>query len=200
MSSWDRARYIPWSRIPSVSADEYERDKEAVYKSLNWEASQEMKLKEKAVKGEGFVPPEVKEKKGFFDSKVAFTTPDFLRSVAFGATIGSISGAMFGFMDGIRTAQESSVLKKASNETKGKFIFQGTGRSSAVFGIFFAGFHSLRYGIRVACDPGVVLEMVGSGALSIGALFSRPQFRPFIPYAGILIGMDAFSTYMKEEL
>lgn len=200
MSSWDRARYIPWTRISQVSADEYERDKEAVYKSLNWEASQENKQKEQLVKGEGFVPPEIKEKKGFFDSKVPFTTPDLLRSVAFGATIGSISGAMFGFMDGIRTAQESSVLKKASNETKGKFIFQGTGRSSVVFGAFFSGYHTLRYGIRVACDPGVVWEMFGAGTISLSTLFFRPQLRPFLPYGGILIGMDAFSTYMKEEL
>jgi len=81
---------------------------------------------------------------------------------------------------------------------KSKYLLQGTTRSGAMFGLFFAGFHSLKYGIRVAADPGMVWETLGAGALSVGALVVKPATRANIPYAGMLIGMDAFSNYMRE--
>jgi hypothetical protein len=74
---------------------------------------------------------------------------------------------------------------------------QGTTRAGATFGVFFAGFHGLKYGIRVAADPGAIWEMVGAGVLSLGALTMKPAMRVNIPYAGMLIGMDAFSYYMR---
>ncbi len=216
MSAWDRSRYIPWTRIPDVSGPDYERSKEKVYRSLNKEANQEKEslnnnnattTSNDAPKGisqvDGFTPPEVQDplinnkKKGLFKG-VEYNTPDLLRSVAFGACIGSITGATFGFMDGMRSAGESSIIKNASNMAKGKFLLQGTSRAGATFGVFFAGFHAVKYGIRVLCDPGVWYEMAGAGAISIGALSIRPNTRASVPYAGMLVGMDAFSNYMKE--
>jgi len=75
---------------------------------------------------------------------------------------------------------------------------QGTSRAGATFGVFFGGFHALKYGIRVAADPGLVWEMVGAGALSMAAISIKPAMRANVPYAGMLIGMDAFSNYMRE--
>lgn len=209
MTSWDRSRFIPWTRIGDVSGPEYDSAKERVYRSLNKEATKEKERTEAIKNGtlqsnenSGFVPPEVqaeteRKKKGMLKG-VEYSTPDLLRSVAFGASIGSITGAVFGFMDGMRSAGDSPILKKASNMAKTKFLMQGTTRAGATFGMFFAGFHSLKYGIRVAADPGMVWEMVGAGVLSIGALTSKPAMRAHIPYAGMLIGMDAFSNYMRE--
>ena len=73
--------------------------------------------------------------------KVPFDTGDLLKMAAFGGTIGSITGAVFGFMDGMRTAGESVVLQKASGAAKARYLMEGTTRSATVFGVFFGGFH-----------------------------------------------------------
>jgi hypothetical protein len=209
MSSWDRSRFLPWSRISEISGPEYESAKEGVYRSLNREAARETDLKNTSKQeqtqnqeNQGFIPPEVREaqqkQKGILSQGVDYNTADLLRSLAFGASIGSITGACFGFMDGMRAAGESPILKKASNMAKTKFLVQGTTRAGATFGMFFAGFHGLKYGLRVVADPGIWWEMAGAGVLSVGAMSSRPGMRANIPYAGMLIGMDAFSNYMKE--
>lgn len=203
MTSWERSRFIPWTRLNEVSVPEYEHAKEQVYRSLNRDA-----IKEKeSVSLNGTT--DTKNGTNTFDAKVQtgvktssrnsveYSTPDLVRSLAFGASIGSITGAVFGFMDGMRSAGESTILKNASNMAKGKFLMQGTTRAGATFGLFFSGFHGLKYGIRVAADPGVIWEMVGAGVLSLGALTIKPAMRVNIPYAGMLIGMDAFSYYMR---
>lgn len=224
MSSWERSRYIPWSRIPDVTGTEYDASKERVYRLLAKEANEEKARLENKQEGieepstvggsasgsaAGFIPPELQDqsvaavgtitpkKKGLLQG-VEYNTPDLMRSVAFGACIGSITGAVFGFMDGMRSVQESAILKNTSNMAKGKYLLEGTTRAGATFGVFFAGFHSLKYGIRVAADPGMWWEMAGAGAIGIGAMMSKPTTRASVPYAGMLIGMDAFSNYMKE--
>ena len=42
MTSWDRSRFIPWSRLQDVSAPEYENAKEHLYRKLNKEAAKEI--------------------------------------------------------------------------------------------------------------------------------------------------------------
>ena len=211
MTSWDRVRFLPWTRISQVSGPEYESAKEGVYRSLTRDASREKELltnpqldndqqQSQSQSQLQFIPPEVQsqnKKKGLMQG-VEYTAPDMIRSLAFGASIGSITGAVFGFMDGMRSAGESPILKKASNMAKTKYLMQGTTRAGATFGLFFAGFHGLKYGIRVAADPGMVWEMVGAGVLSVGAMSVKPAMRVNLPYAGMLIGMDAFSNYMRE--
>lgn len=209
MTSWDRVRFLPWTRISQVSGPEYESAKEGVYRSLTRDASREKELltnpqldndQQQSQSQSQFIPPEVQsqnKKKGLMQG-VEYTAPDMIRSLAFGASIGSITGAVFGFMDGMRSAGESPILKKASNMAKTKYLMQGTTRAGATFGLFFAGFHGLKYGIRVAADPGMVWEMVGAGVLSVGAMSVKPAMRVNLPYAGMLIGMDAFSNYMRE--
>ena len=207
--SWDRSRHIPWTRLSDVSGDSYDTKKERVFRSLVKEANVEKqeleKQKNPSHKGsereEGFVPPEVlqKKKQGLFNSGVEYDTPSFVRSLAFGGCIGSITGAVFGFMDGMRTASDSPILKNASNMAKTRFLMQGTTRTGMIFGGFFSGFHALKYGIRVAADPGQVAEIVGAGTFSMGALLAKPSTRAHIPYAGMLIAMDSFSLYMKDN-
>ena len=195
MTSWERCRFIPWTRLNEVSGTEYEHAKEQVYRSLNRDAIKEKELLDKNEKAA--TPEGVKENATKVKVGIEYNTPDLVRSLAFGASIGSITGAVFGFMDGMRSAGESKILKNASNMAKGKYLMQGTTRAGATFGIFFAGFHGLKYGIRVITDPGAAWEMAGAGVLSIGVLAIKPTMRANIPYAGMLIGMDAFSHYMR---
>jgi len=110
------------------------------------------------------------------------------------------TGSVFGFMDGMRTAQESSIIKNTSNMAKTKYLIEGTSRSGIIFGAFFSGFHCLKYGICIATDPGLVYEAIGASVLSLGALAAKPATRPSLPYAAMLIGMDCFSIYMKEDV
>mmetsp|Transcript_7256 Transcript_7256/g.14896 ORF Transcript_7256/g.14896 Transcript_7256/m.14896 type:complete len:237 (+) Transcript_7256:176-886(+) len=124
---------------------------------------------------------------------------DLLRNTAFGATIGSITGMCFGFMDSLRSAQTSTLLKNASNSAKGKFIFQGTYRSGMFFGGFFGAFHTVKYGVRVLVDPGDVGE-IGLGSLvGLGAVFAKREWRASLPYAVMLVGMDTFHVFMRDS-
>jgi len=198
MSSWDRSRYIPWSKLSEVSNNEeaYNFQKERVFRSLQREA-----IREREEKEEKFVPIEITEsrKGSLFKSGIEYQTSDVLRSLAFGGCIGSITGAIFGFMDGMKTAGENKILKNASNIAKAKYLAQGTSRSGFTFGLFFSVFHGLKYGIHVAANPGDVLEILGASALSIGGMMVKPATRVSIPYAGMLVAMDSFTIYMSEE-
>ena len=97
--SWERSRFIPWSRIEDVSGSEgYESQKERVHRSLNKEANREKEILENTSKAQTsdmnstFIPPEVlaqqsQNKKGLFNSGVDYTTPDLVRSIAFGELV-----------------------------------------------------------------------------------------------------------------
>ena len=128
MSSWDRARGIPWSRM-KIDGEDVETHKERVWRDLSREAAAEL---EQDIQDPTKSP------------EIPYSTEDLFKMAAFGGIIGGITGAVFGFMDGMRTAGESEVLKKASNSAKGRYLMQGTTRSSLLFGGFFSGFHVVR--------------------------------------------------------
>ena len=128
-----------------------------------------------------------------------YQTSDLLRNTAFGATIGSITGMCFGFMDSIRSAQTSELLKSASRSAQGKFIFQGTYRSGMFFGGFFGVFHTIKYGTRVLVDPGDLGEITLASIAVCGGVFARREWRASLPYAVMLIGMDSFHCFMRED-
>ena len=128
-----------------------------------------------------------------------YQTSDLLRNTAFGATIGSITGMCFGFMDSIRSAQSSELLKSASRSAQGKFIFQGTYRSGMFFGGFFGVFHTIKYGTRVLVDPGDLGEITLASIAVCGGVFARRKWRASLPYAVMLIGMDSFHCFMRED-
>ena len=111
---------------------------------------------------------------------------------------GAITGSVFGFMDGMRSVGESPVLKNASNMAKGKYIFQGSTRSATMFGAFFGGFHVLKYGLRTWADPGEYTEIAVAGAVTMGGLMIQPTTRASMPYAGMLIFMDAVNIFMRD--
>lgn len=128
-----------------------------------------------------------------------YQTSDLLRNLAFGATIGSITGMCFGFMDSIRSAQSSPLLKSASRDAQGKFIFQGTYRSGLFYGGFFGIFHTIKYGVRTVIDPGDVGEIGVASVLTLGGMFAKREWRASLPYAVMLVGMDGFHIFMREE-
>ena len=128
-----------------------------------------------------------------------YQTSDLLKNAAFGATIGSITGMCFGFMDSIRSASSSSVLKSASRSAQGKFVFQGTYRSGMFFGAFFGAFHTIKYGARVLVDPGDAGE-IGVGSLAaLGGIMAKREWRVSMPYAVMLVAMDTFHVFMRED-
>ena len=191
MSSWERARYIPWDRIPQDS-DNLDYQKEKIFRELQRETIEDELSQQERRPAEPVVGDATAEK------KIPYSSMELLRQAAFGATIGSITGGVFGFMDSMRTVGEQPILVNASNLAKGKYLWQGTTRSATVFGVFFSGYHILKYGLRVAVDPGQAAEIVGAGAVSLGALMSRPAYRASMPYASMLIGMDIFNVVMKR--
>ena len=143
--------------------------------------------------------PKEEEKKNFLGYVGRpYQTPDLLRNIAFGATIGSITGMCFGFMDSIRSAQSSDLLKSASRSAQGKFVFQGTYRSGMFFGAFFGAFHTIKYGTRILIDPGDAGE-IGMGSLvALGGVVAKREWRASLPYAVMLVGMDGFHVFLRD--
>jgi len=208
MSSWERSRFIPWDRIPLPDTRprgpgepppvDLDTAKERIFRQLQRENVQEQgeQLEETsastaAAAGDGATTTST-------TSKVPYAHMDLLKAAAFGGTIGSITGGVFGFMDGMRAAGESPVLQKASNVAKGKFLLQGTTRSATLFGVFFGGFHILKYGLRVTVDPGEFGEIGLASPVALGALFYKPANRQAMPYATLLILMDGVNLYMRK--
>lgn len=194
MSAWERSRHIPWDRIPSEGTN-LEEQRERIFRELQKEAVEAELLSQER---HGSSPSTTTTGDLLHNNKIPYSNMELLRQAAFGATIGSITGAVFGFLDGMRTAGESPVLIHASNAAKGRYLLQGTTRSAALFGGFFGGFHIVKYGIRVLADPGDVTEIVVAGAVSVGALTYRPAFRASMPYAFMLIFMDGVNLVMKR--
>jgi hypothetical protein len=225
MSAWERARHIPWNKIPSVeqvSGSTLESEKERIFRQLQRETIEDemygqerdssLRLKTptststtsdgEAGTNNGTDIVASQEHAAVIQAKpFPFSSMELLRRAAFGMTIGSITGAVFGFMDGMRTvAAENTVLTKASQSAKVRYVLQGTSRSAFVFGGFFGGFQSVKYGIRVAFnDPSEVVEIVGAAALSMGALYSRPAYRAAAPYAFMLVAMDCAQLFMRTN-
>ena len=194
MSSWERSRHIPWSRIPQDGSN-LEAKKEKIFRDLQREAEQQIREETENKPG---VAVDGKEKGKAGWTKIPFSWSDLFRQAAFGGCIGSITGSVFGFMDGMRTAGESPVLKNASDMAKGRYLLQGTTRSATVFGVFFGGFHTIKYGLRVLLDPGEFAEIGFAGIVSMGALMSKPSYRPSMPYASMLIIMDCVHIAMRD--
>ena len=201
MSSWERSRNIPWSQIPHGHAENLQMDRERIFRQLQREADKQDRDSLEASRSGGSPAAATLQKEqdgGYFNSSYTFKWTELFKNAAFGGTIGAITGSVFGFMDGMRTAQQSDVLMNASNVAKTRYIMQGTSRSAALFGAFFGGFHILRYGIRVAADPGEWGEIGIAGAASLGALVSQPKLRPSLPYASMLIFMDCVHIVMRQ--
>jgi hypothetical protein len=194
MSSWDRARSIPWSKIPQNGTDLSDK-KERIFRDLQREADQQEKQR---IQNSSQATSQASSEQQIDAYKVPFRWGELFKNAAFGGCIGSITGSVFGFMDGMKTAGTSHVLQNASNMAKGKYILQGTTRSATIFGVFFGGFHVVKYGLRLSLDPGEFGEIGLAGIASLGALMIKPTFRPSMPYASMLIVMDGAHIIMRE--
>lgn len=199
MSSWERARSLPWDRIPrDVDGTALDEERERLFRRIQRETvEEELSQQESNLQtaiDNGNVTPEIKKQ-----YRYQFSGMQLLRQAAFGGCLGSITGGVFGFMDGMRTAGESAVLKKASPVAQGKYLMESTRRSATLFGLMFMGFQCGKYAIRViGNDPGDVYEIAGSGAATLGTLFYRPTWRAAVPYSLMLMGMDSFHVYMRH--
>ena len=224
MSSWERSRYIPWDRIPLPDTrvrqpgeapplpleDERERIIRKLHReqsSMDHTASAEPSSLNSTDKDlntnvsdalssttNNDITPSLK----IDENKVLYAHMDLLRQAAFGGCIGTITGSVFGFMDGMRNAGELPILQKASNMAKGRYILQGTTRSATLFGTFFGAYHIVRYAVRVAFNPGEYGEIGLSSPIALGALWAYPPTRHALPYGAMLIVMDSVNLYMRK--
>lgn len=214
MSSWERSRFIPWDRIPLPDTRPrgpgepppvgLDTQKERIFRDLNAMRGAPATTAVESVPESSTVTDDSQTDNKLSKRVVpSYSHMDLARQAAFGACIGSITGAVFGFMDGMRTAGENSVLQNASNMAKGRYLFQGTTRSATVFGTFFCGFHVLKYGLRVstllpATSMSEYTEIAVAAPVALGALMARPTTRAALPYGMMLIFMDTCNLYMRK--
>ena len=257
MSSWDRSRLIPWSRVIPVApttlpsgelnpvTENVDLMRERIWRDLAREASEyDRQQRELLVANdnddntsdnnndtrrnsphddvttganENMLPPATTTTASSSSSTQKsnnkppeevnflgyvgrpYQTSDLFRNVAFGATIGSITGMCFGFMDSIRLAQSSDLLKVVSKSAQGKFVFQGTYRSGMFFGVFFGAFHAVKFGTRVLTDSGDVGEIGMAGIVTLGGVIAKKEWRASLPYAMMLVAMDSFHVFTRQE-
>jgi hypothetical protein len=218
MSSWERSRFIPWDRIPlpdtrprgpgEAPPASLDARRERIFRQLqrgdennenaaNYDGT--------AATSTSFSQVEAADSISQGQTtagkvlKIPYSHMDLARQAAFGACIGSVTGAVFGFMDSMRIAGESPVLQNASNMAKGRYIMQGTTRSATVFGLFFTGYHVAKYGLRIAVLPDNDMgEIAVAAPLSLGILMANPATRPALPYATMLVVMDSVHLYMRK--
>lgn len=211
MSGWERSRYIPWERIPTKTgslSNEFDLDstKERIFRELQKEAIEKESQRDlAATKASADVSSSMNDTttttNTIASDKVIrpYSHMDLARQAAFGVTLGSITGTLFGFMDGMKHLNENTILQKTSNPAKFKFLLQGTTRSGLLFAVFFSSYQCCKYGTRILLsDPGDVTEIGLAAPISLGMFYSQPQYRPAMPYAFMLVGMDCFSTYMRK--
>jgi hypothetical protein len=187
--------------MPQGDADHLTDQKERIYRQLQREADKlEKERAEKRRLNSGLPSADetTSSTSGIIQTVVPFRWGDLFKSAAFGGCIGAITGAVFGFMDSMRLAGQSEVLKNASNMAKGKYMMEGTTRSATLFGVFFGGFHTVKYGLRVTMDPGEYSEIGLAGVISLGALMSKPSYRAAMPYGTMLILMDSVHLIMRD--
>jgi hypothetical protein len=197
--SWERARHIPWSRLPHGDHHQLEDERERIFRDMQREANEAAAAAAPTPDVPVVTPPRLRENQSW--TKVPFSSADFVKHTFFGGCVGSITGAVFGFVDSMRSASEAtSILKRASDAQKLKYILQGATRSATVFGLFFGGFHIVKYGVHIIADPGPFVEVTAAAAVSMGALVARPNLRSSIPYGAMLIVMDSVHVLMRGNM
>jgi len=135
---------------------------------------------------------------GLLPTAHEFAFPDLFRTVAFGGSVGGLTGLMFGFMDAMKTVQESKSLITLSNAAKGRYIFKTCTHSSLIFGGFFAAFHTTKYATRLVFDSSDEFQIATGTLASMGGLMYQQSNRRLAPYAVMLIGFDTFNLLWRE--
>lgn len=225
MSSWERSRYLPWDRIPlpdtrvrqpgEAPPPSLEDQRERIIRQLQRESFlKQQKAEVNAIEvsnasnlnetnndmNASSTTPSNK-KKIEEENRVIYSHMDLLRQAALGGCIGTITGTVFGFMDGMRNAGELPILQKASNMSKLRYILQGTTRSATLFGSFFGCYHTIRYGVRVTINPSSEYsEIALASPIALGVLWSYKPTRHAFPYGAMLVIMDGVSLYMRKPI
>ena len=107
MSSWERARNIPWDRIPQDGTD-LEDQKERIFRQLQRESIEvELQQQERhqnlPTTGEEGEAAESTINSSQEQQKFPYSNMELFRQAAFGGCIGTITGGVFGMLDGMST-------------------------------------------------------------------------------------------------
>ena len=190
--SWDRSRKTPWKTLNGVEDQilNNRRQDEAWGDDSSADNTNNDMTSSSSTSGDS---------KSQVVAPLQFEFPSLGRSLLFGGCVGALSGSAFGFMDSMKTVQESASLKSLSNSQKGKYIFNGITRNGMLFGGFFGGYHGLKYVIRTGFgNPGDWAEIITAGTISLGAVAYKPNTRVALPYAFMLLGLDTFNLMARD--
>ena len=108
---------------------------------------------------------------------------------AFGLVCGGLSGAAFGFIDILRDAKAMSQKKSIATAKMFQYTYKCGG--------FFASYHATRKALKLYYDPNQSNpENMGMAAgLTVAPLITFGSLRPMLPYAAVLIALDAINGW-----
>ena len=107
------------------------------------------------------------------------------RRAAFGLVSGSLTGACFGFVDVLRDSKAMTKNPKVAT----KKVLQFT----AKFGCFFAGYHGTRKVLKLYYPQAPEMNVFTAASICVSPLIIIPSLRPMIPYAIMMVGLDALN-------
>lgn len=103
----------------------------------------------------------------------------------FGLTVGSITGLSFGVVNVMRDS--NAIRQKSSVSTN--ILLQHAGK----FGGFFASYHGIRKVLKLYVDQTPEMNVATAAVLCTTPLVVMSSLRPMMPYAIMMIGLDAIN-------
>lgn len=134
------------------------------------------------------------------DDKYTFSMESMKNRLAFGAVIGSVTGASFGVVDAVKGIAEGSAFGHKLSTNRAKYTFGATmvAQSGLLFGCWYSTYFSCKYGIELLRKQDDFGNALGGGIIATIPLAVIPSLRRHITYGVLLIGMDVISNEMNR--
>ena len=134
------------------------------------------------------------------NDKYAFSIESMKNRLAFGAVIGTVTGASFGVVDAVKGIAEGSAFGHKLNTSRAKYTFGATmvAQSGLLFGCWYSTYFACKYGIELIRKQDDFANALGGGFIASVPLAVFPSLRRNITYGALLVGMDIVSNEMNK--
>ena len=107
------------------------------------------------------------------------------RRALFGLLVGSLTGASF---SAINVVRDSNAMRQKTSVLTNTILQHGL-----KFGGFFASYHGIRKALKLYVDQPAEMNVSTAAVATMFPLVVVPSLRPMVPYAIMMIGLDAIN-------